>query len=1056
MPRIAFFSRRIALYAFAAACLSVVLPPCHGQSSSASLSVSVNDTTGAALTDAEVILDNSETNQEQRSASGKTGNATFAFLKPGHYGLTVSKEQFATVSVKNIILNVGDDKRLQLMLKVGSATQSVTVDGSGLTINTTDGSVSTVIDRRFVENTPLDGRSFQSLILLTPGTVTNSPQQTSTLGFAGEFSVNGQRTESNSYSVDGVSANVGASGNSSGGSISGSLPSSTALGTTQALVSVDALQEFRVESSTYSAEYGRNPGGQFSMVTRSGTNDWHGVAFEYFRNDALDANSWFNDNTVPATAKTAERQNDFGGTFGGPIRVPHLYNGSDHTFFFASYEGLRLQQPIAATMNPVPTIATRQSATGSLQQVLNAFPLPTPGAPDLGSGLGEFIGGWSNPNSLDATSVRIDHTLGLRTHLFFRFSDAPSSGDTRGTYLQASIPSVNTSSTYRSHTYTFGATTDIARHIDNDFRLNFSNTSAESRATPDAFGGAVPVDLSQLQNAPEDATTFVLLRFGSYIPRLTQSFLGGTQQQWNVVDTTTQEHGKHTVKMGVDWRRLAPTITQSSPYIQYQFRTAAAVASNSIFAAYVQSDASNYPVYINFSAFAQDEWRLRPRLTLSMGLRWDVNPPPGVSRGITPYTVNGLDNLANLTLAPEGAALWKTSWYNFAPRLGIAYVVNSDAAHETVLRGGGGVFFDTGQQLAAYAFNGPGYSATNYFGSAYGTPASFPLLAPSSMPSVNESLVAPYGPVYTSPSHLQLPYTFQWNASLEQALGRSQSLTVSYVGANGRRLLEQKYYGDISAINPAFTSLYVITNGLTSSYNALQVKFQRQLSKGLQALGSYTWSHSLDYGSFNSSFPYKRGDADQDVRNNASAAISYDFPHSEASALGTALSSNWGIDGRFTARTGFPVSLNGNELTDPNTGQIYYSALNIVPNAPLFLYGSRSQYPGGRSINPAAFALPLGTDYGNAPRNFVYGFGAVQTDLSIRRSFPLYDKAHGEFRAESFNIFNHPNFGAIDGNYGDVQFGQATAILSQSLGTLSPLYQMGGPRSLQLSLRVTF
>ena len=1027
-----------------------------GFAQSAQIQGQVADSTGAVIPKATVRIVNQSTGTERKVATNGSGQYDVPGLDPSVYKIFVQAPGFSTAVSTPITLDVAQNAVLDFKMQIGSEAQSITVDGSGLQINTTDASVSTVVDRNFVANIPLNGRSFQSLILLTPGTVTNSPQATSTLGFAGEFSVNGQRTESNSYTVDGVSANIGASGNSSGGSVSGSLPPSTALGTTQALVSVDALQEFRVESSSYSAEYGRNPGGQFSMVTRSGTNDWNGTVFEYFRNNALDANSWFNDNTTPVTAKTAERQNDFGGTFGGPIRIPHLYDGKDRTFFFVSYEGLRLQQPIAATMTPVPNLATRQSATSAVLQMLNAFPLPTAGAPDLGSGLGEFIGAWSNPSSVNATSVRIDHNLGLRTHLFFRFSDTPSSGDTRGAYLQASIPSVNTVASYSSHTYTFGATTNITRHIDNEFRLNFSNTSAQSRATPDAFGGAIPVDLSQLQDASEDATTSVLLRFGSYIPRLTQSFLGGTQQQWNAVDTTTQQRGKHTIKMGVDWRRVAPTITQSSPYIQYQFRSAAAAASSSIFAAYVQSDASNYPVYVNFSAFAQDEWRLRPKLTLSMGLRWDVNPAPGVSKGIAPYTVTGLDNFTNLALAPEGTPLWKTSWYNFAPRLGFAYVLNSDVAHETVLRGGGGVFFDTGQQLAAYAFNGPGYSATNYYGSAYGTPASFPLLAPNTMPSVSESLVPPYGAVYTSPSHLQLPYTFQWNASLEQALGKSQSLTISYVGANGRRLLEQQYYADISSYNPNFSSLYVITNGLTSSYNALQVKFQRQISKGLQVLGSYTWAHSLDYGSFNSAFPYKRGNADQDVRNNASAALSYDLPHSDTSTWMTALTSSWSIDGRFTARTGFPVPLNGNELTDPTTGQIFYSGLNIVPNAPLFLYGSRSEYPGGRTINPAAFSLPLGNDYGNAPRNFVYGFGAVQTDISIRRSFPLYDKVHGEFRAESFNTFNHPNFGEIDGNYGDVQFGQAIAILSQSLGTLSPLYQMGGPRSLQLSLRIMF
>ena len=177
--------------------------------------------------------------------------------------------------------------------------------------------VSTVIDSALVANIPLNGRSFQDLILLTPGVVSNSPQQASTLGQSGEFSVNGQRTESNYYTVDGVSANIGAS-NSVTGRASGSLPGATALGTTQALVSVDALQEFRVQGSTLLCRIWRSPGGQFSMVTRSGTNDWHGSVFNYFRNDALDANSWFNDNTVPIAPKSAERQNDFGGTAGGP------------------------------------------------------------------------------------------------------------------------------------------------------------------------------------------------------------------------------------------------------------------------------------------------------------------------------------------------------------------------------------------------------------------------------------------------------------------------------------------------------------------------------------------------------------------------------------------------------------------------------------------------------------------------------------------------------------------------------------------------------------------
>src|SRR5260370_3344191 len=266
----------------------------------------------------------------------------FSFLRPGHYTLTVSKNAFADVVVDRIVLNVGDDKRLQLSLKVGSAAQTVNVDGSGLSINTIDASVSTVVDRKFVENMPLNGRSFQDLVSMTPGVVTQSSQAGGFVQYQGDFSVNGQRTESNYYTVDGVSGNSGAGYANGSAQIgtAGSISASTALGTTQSLVSVDALQEFRVSSSTYSAEYGRTPGGQFSLSTRSGTNALHGAVFDYLRNDLLDANDWFNNHN--GIRKTPLRQNDFGGTLGGPIEIPHLYGGRERSFFFVSYEALRL------------------------------------------------------------------------------------------------------------------------------------------------------------------------------------------------------------------------------------------------------------------------------------------------------------------------------------------------------------------------------------------------------------------------------------------------------------------------------------------------------------------------------------------------------------------------------------------------------------------------------------------------------------------------------------------------------------------------------------------
>jgi hypothetical protein len=276
------------------------------------------------------------------------------------------------------------------------------------------------VDRKFVENMPLNGRSFQSLILLTPG-VTAAPGAFT--NGQGEFSVNGQRTETNYYTVDGVSANTGMADLTR----AGGTPSETAVGTTHSLVSVDALQEFRIRTSTYSAEYGRTPGAQISFQTRSGMNAWHGSLFDYLRNDVLDANNWFNDNA--GLHKTAERQNDFGSTVGGPVRIPGLYNGKDKTFFFFSYEGLRLTVPQPALTVDVPDTALRQNSPAAIQPLLNAFPIQN-GA-EQGNGLALFTGTYSSPSSVNAYSVRVDHTFGDKLQIFGRYADTPSDSLTR-------------------------------------------------------------------------------------------------------------------------------------------------------------------------------------------------------------------------------------------------------------------------------------------------------------------------------------------------------------------------------------------------------------------------------------------------------------------------------------------------------------------------------------------------------------------------------------------------------------------------------------------------
>jgi hypothetical protein len=1012
------------------------------QSTDATVSGLVLDPSGRAIPDAEILILNDATGVRYPSATNKEGLYTVSILPPGQYRVQVSKGGFKTIIKPGVILNIEGAVVLNFTLPLGAASETVTVDAGASQINTTDASVSTVIDRKFVENIPLNGRSFQSLILLTPGVVTNSPQGSvnSGSGSGGEFSVNGQRTESNVYTVDGVNADTGGSAYGFGTSgTSGSLPTATALGTTQSIVSVDALQEFRVASSSYSAEYGSSPGGQFSFTTRSGTNFAHGTAFDYLRNNYFDANNWFNDHL--GEPPTALRQNDFGGTLGGPVWIPYLYNGRDKSFFFFSYEGLRLDQPQAAETLYVPSLSLRQTAPAALQPVLDA--LPVPNGPDLSNGLATFVQSNSSPGTLDSTSLRFDHQIRSKWAAFFRLSDSQSAIQSR--YLS------NVTSTHQSSFgNTLGITAQLSEQIANEFRLNYASSTGTEAETVDNFGGAQPVNLLQLQGlSSPTALAVVELLFPGYYPYVLQTSTVQPQHAWNIVDSTAVTHGRQAIKFGLYYREIASRLQSSSPYVYSFFDSAQSVVQNTPYFSGINVSARSYPEYTNAAIYLQDEIRANPHFGISLGMRWEVSPPPGQTSGTLPYTVAGdLANPSGLSLAPAGTPFWKTTYFNLAPRVGVAYQIRSHPGWETVLRTGGGVFFDSGQQSSTLAFgNSPGQAASASYANA-----SYPLTPAQLNVTIPAVPVAPYPTAYYFPSRLQLPYTLQWNVSLEQGLGKVQTATISYVGSNGRRLLSQKLFSP-GAANENFDDVYIEATGTTSNYQALEVKFQRALSRGLQLLASYNWAHSIDYGSQNFDFSQIRGNSDFDVRQSASLATSYDIEAGSSNRLVQKFVQQWGIDGRFSDRTAFPVTFDGNTIVYPN-GQAAYTGLDLVSGEPIYIHASG--IPGNRQVNPAAFSLPAAGQDGNAPRNFVRGFGATQLDMAVRRTFPITNEVRLQFRGEAFNILNHPIFGYVYPYYGTSQFGQATATLNQSIRNLNSLYQQGGPRSMQFSLKLLF
>ena len=447
----------------------------RAQSTNASITGRVTDPSKAVIVDAKVAAINAGTNVRSEGATNSSGEYYLTNLPPGSYRIEIEKTGFQKLIKPDVILHVQDTLEINFEMTIGSALESITVETGAPVVNTESPAVSTVIDRTFVENMPLSGRSFQSLITLTPGIVLTKTSFTE----QGQFSVNGQRANANYFMVDGVSANVGiASVNPITVGSGGSLPGLSASGGTNTLVSVDAMQEFKIETSTYAPEFGRTPGAQVLIVTRSGTNTFHGTLFEYFRNDLFDANDWFaNAQGLP---KPAEKQNDFGGVLGGPII-------RNRTFFFISYEGLRSRQPQTAITN-VPSITSRKNAPSSIQPYLNAFPLPN-GA-DLGNGGAVFAASYSNPTNLNATSLRVDHSVNQKLTLFGRYNYATSQAVQRGGgfSLNSLFPtSANT------QTFTVGVTWLIVPTVTNEFRANYSRDRSGSYFEMDTFGGAIPL-----------------------------------------------------------------------------------------------------------------------------------------------------------------------------------------------------------------------------------------------------------------------------------------------------------------------------------------------------------------------------------------------------------------------------------------------------------------------------------------------------------------------------------------------------------------------------------
>jgi hypothetical protein len=869
--------------------------------------------------------------------------------------------------------------------------------------------------------------------------------------------------------------------------MSGTTPALTSGGGTNGLISVDAMQEFRIQTASYAPEYGRMPGGQISIVTKSGSNRWHGTAFDYLRNDFLDARNYFNTYPQP---QPALRQNDFGGTFSGPI-------WKDKTFFFFSYEGLRLLQPtinqgyflmpseqalITSAWAPYVGGAPIAAANAPLATAACGANGPDPNPADAAyvACTGLITAPQSNPSRFNAFSIKIDHNLTKKLTLFGRYNRTPSNQGTlsfnENEYIASNIDTMTT-----------GLTWTVNPTMVNDLRGNWSkSTSFETTLDTAAYGAKVLPDselfppglgLNSGSSQAYFATAYGEVRKGSRAL--------SPMHQWNFVDNLSKTVGAHMLKFGIDWRRVHPSTEAGSSLGVYGWNSFSELYNGTVDSVLQELDTPISAHMDNWSFYGQDTWKATRRLTLTYGLRWDINTPPvSDTPGKPLYAVTGIFDSNPLALVNK--PLWNTQHDAFAPRLGLAFQFTP----HTVLRSGFGMFYDLGYGGTVSGTMGGSfpYAGLNFlFGtypldltnsSVYGLPA-FTLV-----PNAGTLEVDSIDP------NLRLPVTYQWNVALERTLGTNQSISATYIGSDAKRLLYSDRIvptGSIFQTSGSGGYVTALRNAAYSHYNALQLQFKRRMSHGLQVLASYSLAKSSDlssnefgdifYPSVSAAVLPPLTPSDFDIRNSASAAVSYDIPAPGWGKAGHAVFGGWATDGIFRASSGPPIDV---QMGSYNSVVTYdYVRPALVPGQPTWIPDPTQ--PAGKALNPDAFTLPPNGASNDALRNTIRSpYGIDQMDLAVRRRFSITERVKLDFRAEYFNLFNHPMFGGQYAPYAFwgfcysqpctgqqfSQFGKvwpsAGATLNLGLGGgglsggQSAQYAVGGARSGQVTLKLTF
>lgn len=1003
--------------------------------------------TGQVAANVTVIAEKEDTRETWDARTTSLGFYAFYRLPIGIYTIRVSLPQLSFVAPG---FNVRPDLRNALDIPL-CLCEVVTVRGSStLPRPLSDGSLGTAFSREAIDAMfKSNGDDLQSLLTAVLGI--NATEQVGTLA---QYTAMGQRRHSNRVTIDGISADlaidVAALGLSQAGS--GTLPAFATTGGTQTLFTMDAVDDIQIRTINASSEHARAPGAQTVIVTRSGTDQFKASSRWRIRPDSLAARNWFsNAGSRPESWRGFWDSNL---TVGGPILPRRL-------FYFSAWEHQRIDRSVFTTVN-VPSQSIREAIArrpggSAIAPVIKAYPLPN--GPDLPGGIAELTGRFPAISRSNTLSLRLDATLSNVHRPFARFNRGTSIGDS---VADSFVPSYSFATTESTETETTTVGLSSAwRRITNDFRANVTTHGGSIVAGPAPFPGAQPLPPTGLVASGVSASdAFIAIQLPFEGGLLASGRFGkNSQEQLQIADTWSFQLGRHEWRLGLEYQRVTASIDPPLHRYNYRFGSIDEFAQGLVRITTLQ-DAKPASVRREaWSLFATDTFRMSPRLSLSYGLRYSVKPAPFSRDDLSPHLVDFNSLTPNELPTPQNGSLWDTSWSDIAPRMTATYQAGRTAGWETSIRGGASLIFDDRSSSGIGAFGG-GYGYTSIRG--------FPN-SPFPVP-VNNLSISPVEPLsagdssthHSFPKNLRTPRTYEWHFGIDQSLGRIQQLSVAYVGAAGRELI----YWHTFDVGLPLVNAY--SNDARSDYHALLVEYVRRQSRGLQGSVSYTWSHAIDNDSGEGSRGYappqlispslNRGSADFDRRHALRMVGSYQVRTLGAPEWLRRLCENWQVDAILTAQTGTPVSVFYLKTFDFGT---YYVRPDAVSDVSAWIVAPSS--PGERYIDPNAFVLTTEARQGTLGRNTLRAFPLRQFDVSLSRPIRLGERLVAHLRVDAFNVFNKPHFGAPNGNLQLNNFGVPDRSYAEGLGTgtllnggLTPIQQLGGSRSMQFSVRLSY